>query len=201
MNLTALSRRTKSLTIASLVAVSSLLGASIASAQSSNDGPIVPGQWTVTPFIGFGFSGDLDSGTGLLGVAGGFNYNSKVSVEGEFTLLPSPELNGLTEADATAWSLTGNLLYHFVTTHPFIPYAVAGIGVGHSGANGKDPLTLLPFDNSSTVFVANIGGGLERQFSDRLRFRGDLRYLFGGDLVPDYWRVSAGITFVLPHGR
>jgi hypothetical protein len=33
--------------------------------------------------------------------------------------------------------------------------------------------------------------------NDRMGFRGDLRYQFGGDLVPDYWRLSAGLTFGL----
>jgi len=199
MNLTALSRRTKSLTIASLVAVSSLLGTSIATAQS-NDGPIVPGEISVTPFIGFGFSGDLDSATGVVGVAGGWNYNSKISIEGEFSLLPSPENNGVVEASSTVWSLTGNVLYHFEKKNNFTPYAVAGIGVGHASVDLNG--TLLQNVNvnaSSTQFVANIGGGVERPFSERLKFRGDLRYLFGGDTVPDYWRLSAGISIVIPH--
>jgi len=197
MNLTALSSRTKALTLASLVAVSSLLGTGLASAQPT-DGPLVPGEITITPFIGFGFSGDLDSGTGVVGVAGGYNYNAKVSIEGEFNILPSPELNGLTEADATAWSLTGNLLYHFAKRQ-FTPYAVVGIGFGHSSAEGITPVVLTPFEDSSTEFVANFGGGVERPFSDRLRFRGDLRYFFGGDLVPDYWRISVGVTFAMSH--
>jgi opacity protein-like surface antigen len=196
MNLTALSRQTKSITIASLVAVASLLGTGVARAQSA-DGPIVPGEVTITPFIGFGFSGDLDSATGALGVAGGYNYNSKISIEGEFNLLPSPENNGAIEVDSTSWSLTGNLLYHFTKKNNFTPYAVVGIGVGHSSVDVDGTILQGILDASSTQFVANIGGGVERPFSDRLRFRGDLRYLFGGDTVPDYWRLSAGVTWIL----
>jgi opacity protein-like surface antigen len=199
MNLPALSRHTKSITIASLIAVSSLLASGVASAQSSTDGPIVPGEWTVTPFIGFGFSGDLDSATGALGVAGGYNYNSKVSIEGEFNLLPSPENNGVIEVSSTVWSLTGNLLYHFDKKNNFTPYAVVGVGFGHASVDVSGTILPVGFEASSTQFVANIGGGVERQFSDRLKFRGDLRYLFGGDTVPDYWRLSAGVTIVLPH--
>jgi opacity protein-like surface antigen len=198
MNLTALSSRTKTLTLASLVAVTSLLGTGLASAQST-DGPIVPGEITVTPFIGFGFSGDLDSGTGAIGVAGGYNYSSKISIEGEFNILPSPELNGATEVDATSWSLTGNLLYHFAKKNNFTPYAVVGVGFGHSSVSIDGSQLPINFEASSTQFVANIGGGVERPFSDRLRFRGDLRYLFGGDTVPDYWRLTVGVTFALPH--
>jgi opacity protein-like surface antigen len=200
MNLNALSRRTKSLTIASLVAVSSVFGTGIATAQS-NDGPIVPGEITITPFVGFGFSGDLDSATGAIGVAGGYNFNSKVSIEGEFNLLPSPENNGVVEVSSTAWSLTGNLLYHFAKKNNFTPYGVVGIGFGHSSVDVSGTILPVGFDASSTQFVANLGGGVERPFSDRLRFRGDLRYLFGGDTVPDYWRLSAGVTIVIPHKK
>ena len=43
----------------------------------------------------------------------------------------------------------------------------------------------------------NQGGGVERAIRENLRFRGDMRYFFGGDLVPDYWRLSAGLQFGL----
>jgi len=198
MNLTAPSRNMKSITIASLIALVSLLGTGVASAQST-DGPIAPGEISITPFVGFGFSGDLDSGTGVVGVAGGWNYNSKISIEGEFSLLPSPEINGAVEVDSTVWNLTGNLLYHFARKNNFTPYAVAGIGFGHASVDVDNTILQGLVDPSSTQFVANIGGGIERPFSDRLRFRGDLRYLFGGDTVPDYWRLSVGVSIVMPH--
>lgn len=81
-----------------------------------------PGQWTVTPFVGFAFSGDLDGGTGALGVAGGYIWSDRIAFEGE-------------------------------------------------------------------------GGGVERTLTDSVAFRGDLRYFFGADLVPDFWRLSAGLSF------
>jgi len=196
MNLTAMSSRTKSITIASLIAVSSVLGTGVASAQSSTDGPLTAGQVTVTPFIGFGFSGDLDSATGAVGVAGGWNYNSRISIEGEFNLLPSPENSGAVEVDSTVFSLTGNMLYHFNAKNNWTPYAVVGIGFGHSSVDVDDTILQgLDLDASSTKFVANIGGGIERPFSDKLKFRGDFRYIFGGDTVPDYWRLAVGVGF------
>jgi len=197
MNLTVLSRSTKSLTLASLIAVSSLFGTGVANAQSATDGPIVPGELTVTPYIGFGFSGDLDSATGAVGVAGAYNYNSRVSLEAEFNVLPSPENSGAVEVESTVWSLTANVLYHFNKKNNFTPYALAGIGFGHSTVDVDGTILEGLVDASSTQFVANIGGGIERPFSDRLKFRGDLRYLFGGDTVPDYWRLSAGVTWTL----
>ncbi|MQA31198.1 MAG: outer membrane beta-barrel protein [Luteitalea sp.] len=155
------------------------------------------GNWTVTPFIGVGFSGDLDSGTGAIGAAGGYIWSPRVSLEGEFNLLPSSEANVGVEVDSKVWSLTGNILYHFAG-RIWVPYGVLGIGVGHGSVEVETNNPLLNnFESSSTEFVANLGGGVERQLRERLAFRGDLRYLFGGNLVPDYWRASAGLTFDL----
>lgn len=43
----------------------------------------------------------------------------------------------------------------------------------------------------------NQGGGVERAIRENIRFRGDMRYFFGGNLVPEYWRLSAGLRFGL----
>jgi opacity protein-like surface antigen len=132
-----------------------------------------------------------------LGVAGGYGWSPNVTLEGEFNLLPSSENGGLVEVSSSAWSLTGNLLYHFAP-RTFRPYAVIGMGFGHATVDaegaGQAPGA---FDESSNEFVVNLGGGVERAIRENLRFRGDLRYFFGGDLVPDYWRLSAGLQFGL----
>ena len=158
---------------------------------------ITPGHWTATPFVGFGFSGDLDSGTGLFGIAGGYVWNPRWSFEGEFTMLPSPENSGLVEVESTVMTLAANALYHFAGRE-WVPYAVGGIGFGHANVDVDDDDPLIDddlIDETSNSFIANIGGGVERLIGNNLGFRGDVRYFFGGDLVPDYWRVSAGITF------
>ena len=182
-----------------MLATMMLGGATRAAAQQSTTPAttqISPGEWSVTPFIGFGFSGDLDSATGAVGVAGGYGWSPTVSLEGEFNLLPSSENNGLVEVNSKAWSLAANLLYHFAP-RPFRPYGVIGLGVGHSevDANSTTPLP-AGFDTKSTVFVVNFGGGVEKPIRDNIHFRADLRYFFGGDLVPDYWRFSTGLRFV-----
>jgi opacity protein-like surface antigen len=163
--------------------------------------PLETGEWTVTPMIGTGFSGDLDSPTVLIGVAGGYNWNPKVSLEGEFNLLPSSESSGVIELSTKIWNVTGNLLYHF-SEKPFVPYAAVGLGLGHGSAdvNVTDPL-LNSVSSSSTEFVFNFGGGVERAIHDGIRFRGDLRYFFGGDLVADYWRLGLGLSFDIAHRR
>jgi hypothetical protein len=158
---------------------------------------LTPGEWSVTPFAGFGFSGNLDGATGAVGVASGYNWSSTVSLEGEFNLLPSSELSGVIEADNKVWSLTGNLLYHFAP-RPFRPYGVIGMGFGHSSL---DRSSIAPgvniLDLSSTEFIVNFGGGAERSIRENVRFRGDLRYFFGSDHVPNYWRLSAGLRFAI----
>jgi opacity protein-like surface antigen len=174
------------------------IGASRAAAQqpaANANAEITPGEWSVTPFAGFGFSGDLDSATGALGVAGGYGWSPKVSLEGEFNLLPSSENGGLVEVSSNAWSLAANLLYHFAPRN-FRPYGAIGVGFGHASVDvdGSSQVSSA-IDSSSTEFVVNFGGGVERSIRENIHFRGDLRYFFGGDLVPDYWRLSAGLRF------
>ena len=166
------------------------------SAQPTTTTLVDPEHWTVTPYIGVGFSGDLDSGAFALGVAGGYVYNPRLSFEGDFSYLPSTENSGVVEFDSSEWSLTGNVLYHFAG-RAYVPYAAFGIGVGHGSIDDDEALIPAGFDTSSTEFVVNFGGGVERKFRDRMAFRGDLRYFFGGDFVPDFWRLSAGVTFDL----
>jgi opacity protein-like surface antigen len=155
------------------------------------------GQWTVTPVIGTAFSGDVDSPTFLFGVAGGYNWSPRISLEAEFNMLPSSEQSGLLEIDTRVWNLTGNVLYHFSEDRrAWVPYGAVGLGYGHGSAdiNVNDPL-LNSVSSSSNAFVFSFGGGVERGLTDGIRFRGDLRYFFGGDLVADYWRLGLGVSF------
>jgi opacity protein-like surface antigen len=177
-----------SLTLADVAAAQT----TAATAPSTTTG-FSPGHWTVTPFIGVGFSGDVDSATGALGAAAGYVWSDRMSFEGEFNVLPSSEANGVVEVATTVWSLTGNVLYHF-SRQTLVPYGVVGIGYGHASAD-LGTSTLPNVDTSSSEFVLNFGGGVERRWTERLAVRGDLRYFFGGDLVPDYWRLSGGVTF------
>ena len=121
------------------------------------------GHWTATPFIGVGFSGDLDSATGALGAAGGYVWSSRVALEGEFNVLPSSELSGFVEVDNKVWSLTGNILYHFPGRN-FVPYGLVGIGFGHGKVDidATNPL-FVNRSTSSTEFIVNFGGGAEKK--------------------------------------
>jgi hypothetical protein len=181
-----------------LVAIFTLWAAGFANNAAAQGATTIvsPNHWTVTPFVGFGFSGDLDSPTGSLGGAAGYIWNDRVALEAEFNYLPSSEHGGLIEVASKEYSLTGNILYHFAGRNSFVPYGVVGMGFGHGSLDVDDP-ALEGLDDSSNEFVANLGGGVERALRGRLGFRGDLRYFFGGDFVPDYWRLSAGLNFDL----
>lgn len=181
-------------------------GARAASAQTRPSTPppaspstavAAPGHWTITPFIGVGFSGDLDNGTGAFGAAAGYLWTDRVGFEGELNILPSSESSGIIEVGTHVWSVTGNVLYHFTSGRNFKPYGVFGMGIGHAGADtdsvGVNTSTTT-FDTSSTAFIVNFGGGVERRLTERLALRGDLRYFFGSNLVPDYWRLGGGVT-------
>jgi hypothetical protein len=194
-------RSHRHLSIAFVTVALAVVGAARAAAQTTTPQTttlVPPAHWSVTPFAGFGFSGDLDSPTGALGAAAGYVWSERVSFEGEFNFLPSSEIGGLVEVDTKVWSLTGNLLYHFAGRR-VVPYGVFGLGFGHGWVD-LDSTTVsstVPADTSSTSFIVNFGGGVEHRIANRAAVRGDLRYFFGGDLVPDYWRLSAGINFDL----
>ena len=130
-----------------MILATMVLGVATRAAAQQSTAPatteIVRGEWSVTPFIGFGFSGDLDSATGALGVAGGYGWSPTISLEGEFNLLPSSENNGLVEVNSKAWSLAANLLYHFAPRR-FRPYGVIGLGVSHSGSTSTQPFRCPP---------------------------------------------------------
>lgn len=176
-------------------------GATTASAQATQPGspagPVATAHWTVTPFIGFPFSGDIEGGATGFGVAGGYTWNSRVAVETELAVFPTVPEGPLINFDASTWNLTGNLLYHFAPRSSRItPFVIGGLGVGHANTDilATDPL-LREFGatDSSTGFIVNFGGGLKYYLNDRFGVRGDLRYFTGHDLVPDHLRLSFGL--------
>jgi hypothetical protein len=188
--------------VAALFAAAIVGMAHTAAAQPPATTPTTPtGQWSVTPYAAVGFSGDLDQATKNFGVAADYGWTPRVSFEGDLNILPTSEASGVYEFGTHAWTVTGNLLYHFAQ-QPFVPYGVVGIGYGHGGADSNEVAALgltAVASTSSNTFVVDFGGGVERALTNRVRLRGDLRYFFGGDLVPSYWRLGAGVSFDLRH--
>lgn len=191
----------RSIVIAALSAVLVLAGAASARAQATQPGsaagPVEVGHWTVTPYVAFPFGGDLESVTTGLGVAGGYNWSSRLGFEADLSVIPTVTQGVIINFDASTWNLTGNVLYHFRSRNEKLtPFAVAGLGVGHGSTDvlSNDPL-LQQFgaNDSTTGLVTNLGGGVKYYLNERFGLRGDLRYYTGHDLIPDHIRLSIGL--------
>jgi hypothetical protein len=153
-------------------------------------GIVDQGVWTLTPFISSGFAGGLDGGAVNVGLAAAYNWTPRVSVEGEFGYMPGAEQGPITPFEANVVTLSANALYHFAV-QDVAPYVT--IGGGLARASGDDPL--FGVNQSSSVFALNFGGGVKARLTETTRLRADLRYFNGRDLVPDFWRAYAGLTF------
>ena len=162
--------------------------------------PLEVERWTVTPFVGAGFSGDLENSPLNLGAALGYNVTSRVTIEGQFAYMGA-EQGDLFQFDSDVYTLDANVLYHFTeqfADRQWAPYLAIGLGMVRATADldETDPL-LADLDDSSTNLAVNFGGGIKTALTDRVRLRGDLRYYTGDDLAPSFWRVTAGLGFVL----
>lgn len=155
--------------------------------------PVEPEAFTLTPFLGFGFSGNLENTPATFGVALGYGLTPNVAVEADLSFAPGGEQGVITEFDTSVWSLSGNVLYHFTPDLDFTPYVAAGLGILSGDADVED-LTPLVTDDTSTVFAWNFGGGLKTAMSERWGLRADLRYFNGDDFAPDHWRLFGGVV-------
>lgn len=186
------------LLLATAVLCAALLGAPAAMAQTPTTpagAPLEVDRWTVTPFLGAGFSGDLENSPLNLGAALAYNWNSRIALEGQFAFM-SAQQGQLFEFDTNVWTLDANVLYHF-TEERWIPYVALGLGMMRATADIGDVPVVGDLDDSSTDLALNFGGGVKTQIADRVKLRGDLRYYNGGDLAPDFWRITGGLTFTL----
>jgi opacity protein-like surface antigen len=156
-----------------------------------------PDRFTITPFIGPGFGGGLQSNALNLGVAAGYNFTTRVGVEGEFSYARQGS-NNLVNTSSNTQTYSVNALYH-VPLGRWLPYGTFGIGALHGSAEVTAPTgtnQLVSLSNSETDFSWNLGAGVKRSISDNVRFRGDLRFFNAGTL-PNFWRVYGGLTFLL----
>jgi opacity protein-like surface antigen len=154
--------------------------------------PPEPDGLTLTPFVGAGFSGNLESAPAALGVALGYGWNERVALEGELSIAPNASMGTPIEFDTSFWTLSANVLYHF-TRESVTPYVTAGLGV--LGSSPEIPTELFPdVDDRSTTFAWNIGAGVKTAVTERFGLRADLRHFNGSDLAPDHWRLYAGVV-------
>jgi opacity protein-like surface antigen len=166
-------------------------GASQTAAQTV--APLLPEPegLTLTPFVNLAFAGDYENTPAGFGLALGYGANNRIALEGDFSINPDGEQGILAEFDSTVWQLSGNVLYHF-TARQMTPYVALGLGVLGADTNAED--TGLVTDETSYDLAWNWGGGVKAAMSDRLGFRGDLRYFNGDELAPDHWRLYGGIV-------
>jgi opacity protein-like surface antigen len=193
-------RRIHTLTLATLALALALAGT--ASAQTTEPSRATPGApdplppeaegFSLTPFIGLGFSGDLENAPASFGVALGWALSPRLSLEGDLSFAPGGEQGLITEFDTSLWSLSGNVLYHFLPPErEFTPYVAGGLGILSGDADVED-VTDVVDDDTSTVFAWNFGGGVKTAMSERWGLRADVRFFNGDDFAPDHWRVYAG---------
>ncbi len=195
----------KLMTAATALVVAALLSAVPAYAQMQQrepkpqptpaTAPMEINRWTITPFLAAGLGGDLDNSALSVGGALGYNITERVSVEGAVTYM-NPEQGQLLQFETTVLTFDANVLYHFAE-ETWLPYLTIGLGAIYANADLEGIQLPGIVDESETSLALNLGGGVKRALSERILFRGDLRYYNGGDLTPDFWRLSAGLTFAL----
>lgn len=171
-------------------------------------GPVVDvDRWNVTAFVGPGFGADLNNSPLNVGVAGAYNFTSRLAIEGEFGYTRGAQQGVLFDLDTSVVSLSANAIYHFADTG-WVPYGAVGIGLLRGSTNLDDLANIgltgaqvtalgLDADGNSNALGFNLGGGVKRRLSDRVNFRGDLRYFSGRDLAPSFWRAYAGLGFLV----
>jgi opacity protein-like surface antigen len=160
-------------------------------------------QVYLTPFAGTTFGDDAPAtkfnvGAGLtfMGSVAGFEFDFGYSPDffGEqtdFALI----------GDSNVTTFSGSLVLA-ATDRPVRPYGVAGLGLVRSRISDAEDL----FDDITTNDLAfNVGGGVMGRITDRISFRGDLRYFRALqdnqndddlDVVIGnfgFWRFTAGV--------
>ncbi|HSK08645.1 MAG TPA: outer membrane beta-barrel protein [Vicinamibacterales bacterium] len=161
--------------------------------------PLEVERWIVTPFIGAGFSGDLQNSPLNLGAAVGYNVTSRVTVEGQFGYMGA-EQGDVFRFDSNVWTLDANVLYHFTEQYAdrqWATYVALGLGMIRATADLEGAPILEDLDDSTTKLAVNFGGGVKTALTERVQLRGDLRYYTGDDIAPSFWRATAGLGFLL----
>jgi opacity protein-like surface antigen len=169
-----------------------ILGLAQAEAQQPPSLFIEDRAWEVTPFIGVGFAGSLETSPATGGVAIGYGGRG-FGFEGEIARLRG-EHGSPTPYPFTTWTFMANALYGF-DREGFTPYGLFGIGFQRVSAD----LTGVPGlfeDDSATSFAWNVGAGIKTWLSYRAGLRADVRYVSGRDeLAPDFMRFYGGFIW------
>lgn len=167
--------------------------------------PSANAQTFLTPYAGATFGGDAPTTKPTAGAS--LTFMGKVAgFELDFGYTPDffneDDDDVVLIGDSNVTTLMGNLVIG-VGGGPVRPYGVVGLGLLRSRVDGGD----LFEDVTTNDFGFNAGFGVIGMVSDRVGFRGDLRYFRSlqdeevDDDVDveigsfDFWRATAGISF------
>ncbi len=165
----------------SLVCVLAVLPAS-AAAQ-----PHPAPTWHLTVSAGGALGGDLNRGATAFGVSAGLPLKERLGVEAEVGFV-SRIVAASHVTDAVTVTLSGNASTELRRTFHLIPYLTLGATLVRLGYRSPAP----------AEFGVNAGGGvLYAVAGDRIRLRGDLRFVHINN-APNFWRAIAGIVFRVP---
>ena len=165
---------------------------------------IKPGTFNVGPLVGgFLFEGnqDLNNGSPVLGLRGGYDFTKNWGVEAIFNWVPTRYNYGYfvsrSQIDWVGDSVFTNVynyriegIYNFdlFPDKRFVPFVAVGIGGQSIDYRGSDK-------ENRTHFVADYGIGLKYFVTESIALRGDIRHLLAvGSLYNDL-EATLGIAF------
>ena len=181
-------------------------------------------DWTLTPFVGWNFSGSASTNGATAGASFSNKFEKKIDYgaslmatgagpfgfEVDFGYSPNFFENSVSTSgfeftnDSNVTTLMGNLVIGS-NKGGVRPYVVGGVGLIRTNVDDIGNL----FDVSTkNDFGLDVGGGVMGFFSNNVGIRGDIRYFRGfrgtsdsdnvtGLTISDFkfWRGSLGVTF------
>jgi opacity protein-like surface antigen len=161
-------------------------------------------QVSLTPYAGATFGADAPTTKPTIGAALTF-MGDVAGFEVDFGYTPDffdEDEDVVLVGDSNVTTFMGSLLIG-IGNRPVRPYGAIGLGLLRSRVDGGD----LFDDVSTNSFGFNAGFGVTADVSDRVGFRGDVRYFrsledpeadddFDVEVGNfDFWRATGGITF------
>jgi opacity protein-like surface antigen len=181
-------------------------------------------DWTLTPFVGWNFSGSASTNGATAGASISNKFEKKIDYgaslmatgagpfgfEVDFGYSPNFFENSVSASgfeftnDSNVTTLMGNLVIGS-NKGGVRPYVVGGVGLIRTNVDDIGNL----FDvNTKNDFGLDVGGGVMGFFSNNVGIRGDIRYFRGfrgtsdsdsltGLTISDFkfWRGSVGVSF------
>ena len=147
-----------------ILAVAGILASGVIASAAN-----LEGQFSVSPVIG-GYTYDFNQGRKsdanmIYGARAGYNFTNRFGVEGLFDFVDSSTPKG---SDINMYRYGGELLYHFIPDHRFVPYLAAGYSGLNFDAKGIDKKVRGAFD---------YGVGAKFFLNDSFALRADVRHL------------------------